>query len=146
MFRPVRNLQSLGLTAAPSQFDPDTLWSYEIGEKAKFFDRRVLINAAIYYEDWQKVQQQVSLACGFSFTANAGSAGVYGGELEIAASLSPQFTLTQNVGYTHATFTGTLRLRDRKGQQILDVPEGHGDQASSTLSVVCAIRRRGARD
>ena len=118
------NLQSLGLTAAPSQFDPDTLWSYEIGEKAKFLDRRVLINGAVYYEDWQKVQQQVSLACGFSFTANAGAAGVYGGELEIAASLSPQFTLTQNVGYTHATFSEDVKATGTvKGQQILDVPK-----------------------
>jgi iron complex outermembrane receptor protein len=118
------NLQSLGLTAAPSQFDPDTLWSYEIGEKAKFFDRRVLINGAIYYEDWQKVQQQVSLACGFSFTANAGAAAVYGGELEIAASLSPRFTVTQNVGYTHAAFTeGVKATGTVSGQQILDVPK-----------------------
>lgn len=118
------NLQSLGLTAAPNQFEPDTLWSYEIGEKAKFLDRRVSINAALYYEDWRKVQQLVSLACGFSFTANAGAADVYGGELEVAASLSPHFTITQNLGYTHATFsedveaTGTI-----KGQQILDVPK-----------------------
>jgi outer membrane receptor protein involved in Fe transport len=118
------NLQSLGIAAEPNQFDPDTLWSYELGEKARLLDRRFELNGAIYYEDWTKVQQQVSLACGFSFTANAGTAGIYGGELEAAAILSPHLTLTQNLGYTHATYTQAVQATDTvAGQQILNIPK-----------------------
>ena len=81
------NLQSLGLTSAPSQFNPDNVWSYEVGEKARTLGNTFQINSAVYYEPWTNVQQLVDPSCGFSFTANAGTATVYGSEIEIAANL-----------------------------------------------------------
>jgi iron complex outermembrane recepter protein len=118
------NLQSLGLSSAPSQFNPDNVWSYEVGEKARALDNTFQINSAVYYERWTDVQQLVDPSCGFSFTANAGSASVYGSEIEIAAKLSSSFTVTQNVGYTHATFNDTVRATDTvAGQKLLDVPD-----------------------
>jgi iron complex outermembrane recepter protein len=118
------NLQSLGLNAAPNQFNPDTVWSYEIGEKARALGNTFQINSDIYYESWNNVQQLVDPSCGFSFTANAGSATVYGSEIEIAASLSSSWTVTENVGLTHATFNDTvLATNTVKGQKLLDVPD-----------------------
>jgi hypothetical protein len=32
------------------------VWSYEVGEKARLLDRRLTVNASIYYEDWRHVQ------------------------------------------------------------------------------------------
>ena len=59
-------------------------------------------------------------SCGFGFTSNAGTATVYGSEIEIAANLSPSWTVTQNVGYTHATFNDTVRATNTvKGQKLL---------------------------
>ncbi len=46
--------------------------------------------------------------CGFSYTANAGGAGVYGGELEISGRLTPQITLSNSAGYTHATISSVV--------------------------------------
>src|SRR5258708_3103740 len=43
-------------SAAPTQFGPDSVWNYELGEKLRFFDSRVSVNGAIYYEDWTGVQ------------------------------------------------------------------------------------------
>jgi iron complex outermembrane recepter protein len=118
------NLQSLGLTSAPTQFNPDNVWSYEVGEKARALGNTFQINSAVYYEHWTDVQQLVDPSCGFSFTANAGSASVYGLETEIAANLGPFFTVTQNVGYTHATFNDTVRATGTvEGQRLLDVPD-----------------------
>jgi len=118
------NLQSLGLTGAPNQFNPDNVWSYEIGEKARALGNTFQINSDIYYESWTNVQQLVDPSCGFGFTANAGSATVYGSEIEIAASLSPSWTVTQNVGLTHATFDESVRATNTiKGQKLLDVPD-----------------------
>ena len=117
------NLQSLGLNAAPNQFNPDTVWSYEIGEKARALGNTFQINSDIYYESWNNVQQLVDPSCGFSFTANAGSATVYGSEIEIAANLSSSWTVTESVGLTHATFNDTvLATNTVKGQKLLDVP------------------------
>ena len=117
------NLQSLGLTSAPSQFDPDNVWSYEVGEKARAFGNMFQINTAVYYERWTNVQQLVDPSCGFGFTANAGTASVYGSEIELAASFTKALTLTQNVGLTHATFNDSVRATNTvAGQKLLDVP------------------------
>jgi outer membrane receptor protein involved in Fe transport len=118
------NLQSLGLNSAPNAFNPDTLWSYELGEKYMSQDRRLSLDSSFYYEKWQDIQQQVTLNCGFLFTANAGSAGIYGTEMELSAVLLPGLTFVQNVGYTHATLADTVRETGTfAGEQILDVPK-----------------------
>jgi len=118
------NLESLGLTSAPNQFNPDNVWSYEIGEKARTLGNTFQINSAVYYERWTDVQQLVDPSCGFSFTANAGTAIVYGSEIELAASVGSSVTVTQNVGYTHATFDDTVRATNTvAGQKLLDVPD-----------------------
>lgn len=118
------NLQSLGLTGAPKDFNPDTLWSYELGEKYMTPERRLSLDSSVYYEKWRDIQQQVALSCGFLFTANAGSAGIYGTEMELSAVLLPQLTFVQNVGYTHATLADTVvETGTVAGEQILDVPK-----------------------
>lgn len=118
------NLQSLGLTSAPKSFNPDTLWSYEFGEKYMSPERRLSLNSSVYYEKWRDIQQQVALSCGFLFTANAGSAGIYGTEVELSAVLMPRLTFVQNFGYTHATLADTvLETGTVAGEQILDVPK-----------------------
>ena len=118
------NLQSLGLSSAPSQFNPDNVWSYEVGEKARALGNMFQINSAVYYERWTNVQQLVDPSCGFSFTANAGTASVYGSEIELAANLSESFMVTQNVGLTHATFNDSVRATNTvEGQKLLDVPD-----------------------
>jgi outer membrane receptor protein involved in Fe transport len=111
-------------SAAPTQFGPDSVWNYELGEKLRFLNSRVTINGDIYYEDWTNVQQQVAPSCGFKFTTNAGKAKVYGAELEAAVVLMPGFVVAQNVGYTHATNSTTLPAAGIvAGQRLLDVPQ-----------------------
>jgi iron complex outermembrane receptor protein len=117
------NLQSLGLTAAPNQFNPDDVWSYEVGEKARALGNTLQVNSAVYYENWTNVQQLVDPSCGFGFTSNAGSATIYGSEFELAANLSSAWMVTQNIGLTHATFDHTVEATNTvKGQKLLDVP------------------------
>jgi len=119
-------------SAAPTQFGPDSVWNYELGEKLRFLDSRISVNGAVYYEDWTNVQQQVAPSCGFKFTANAGKAKVYGAELEVAVVLMPGFLLSQNVGYTHATNSTTLPAAGVvAGQRLLDVPEVTANTALS---------------
>jgi len=110
--------------AAPSQFGPDSVWNYELGEKLRFLDSRISVNGDVYYEDWTNVQQQVAPGCGFKFTANAGKATVYGAELEVAVVVVPGIVLSQNFGYTHATNSTTLPTAGIvSGERLLDVPE-----------------------
>ena len=109
---------------APTQFGPDNVWNYELGEKARFADSRLSVNSAVYYEQWQSVQQQVAPGCGFKFTANAGKATVYGAEIELAVVLTPGLVVSQNVGYTHATNSTTIVAAGVvSGDRLLDVPQ-----------------------
>jgi outer membrane receptor protein involved in Fe transport len=86
----------------PLQYGPDNVWSYEIGEKLRFLDNRLIINSSAYYEDWRGIQQLVTELCGATYTANAGVAHVYGGELEATWVINPELTLSTAAGYTNA--------------------------------------------
>jgi outer membrane receptor protein involved in Fe transport len=109
---------------APTEFGPDSVWTYELGEKAKLLDQQVTVNGDFYYTDWSGVQQEVAPGCGFKFTTNAGSATVYGAELELAVKLTPELTFSQNAGYTHATNSTTVPAAGvTSGERLLDVPE-----------------------
>jgi len=108
----------------PDQFSPDSIWSYEAGEKLRIFDNRVTINGAIYYEDWTGIQQLVTEACGATFTSNAGTAHVYGGELEASIALTSELTLTTSAGYTHANIVSAVPGASFvDGQRVQDVPD-----------------------
>jgi outer membrane receptor protein involved in Fe transport len=66
----------------------------------------------------------VAPPCGYKFTTNAGKAKVYGAELEVAVIPVIGLTLTESVGYTHATNSTTLpEAGIVSGDRLLDVPE-----------------------
>ena len=118
--------EDLGLTGAPGAYGSDSLWSYEAGVKSTLVDHSLSINAAGYYIDWSKVQQGVNLpSCGYSFTANAGDAEVYGFEIELL--YAPKFVkglkLGINGSFNHAEITKTTAPFAQVGQTLEDVPE-----------------------
>jgi outer membrane receptor protein involved in Fe transport len=80
-------------------YGPDQVWSYELGEKARFADRRITINADIYYIKWTDLQQVVSRTCGYPANINAGNARAYGPEVETSFRVTDG--LTFNVSYSH---------------------------------------------
>lgn len=117
------SLQSLGLTAVPSTYSPDSLWNYEVGDKARLFDRRLSIDSALFYMDWSKLQQSVALPGGYSFFTNTGSAQVYGAELDAKARPTDNLTLGISGNYTHARIASTTLVKGiGPGSPIPGVP------------------------
>jgi iron complex outermembrane receptor protein len=117
------DLEALGKSANPATYGPDSVWSYEFGEKARLFGGRLSINGAAYYEKWSNIQREVTLNCGYIYTDNAGQAAVYGGELEVSARLGAGFTVNLTGGYTHATYTeNSVETGVVKGDSLPDVP------------------------
>ncbi len=117
------DLDALGKANSPPAYGPDTVWDYELGEKARLLDDKVSVNADVYYEDWEQVQRAITLNCGYIFTDNAGAASVYGAELEVTAKLTPELSVTANGGYTFATYTqDSLEAGVVKGERLPDVP------------------------
>jgi len=63
-------------------YNPDSLWTYEVGTKASYLDGRLQANVALYRTDWSNMQ--INLNSGsFSFIGNAGSARLQGLEAEL---------------------------------------------------------------
>jgi iron complex outermembrane receptor protein len=59
-------------TAIQPSYGPDSIWNYEVGEKARLMDGRLTINADVFYIHWNNVQQSLVLACSYPFTGNIG--------------------------------------------------------------------------
>jgi iron complex outermembrane recepter protein len=110
-------------------YGPDSIWNYEVGEKTKLLDNRLIINADVYYIRWSQVQQAVNQPCGYPLTENAGIAASYGPELEVTAALTSELALAFSGTYTHATLTSvnpTLEAADpalMPGLGLLNVPK-----------------------
>jgi len=87
--------------AEPS-FGSDSVWDYEVGEKARLFDNWLTINSDFYYIKWLGIQQTLLLACGYEYEANAGNGRSFGPEIEVNAKLSDQWFLAFSGAYTDA--------------------------------------------
>ncbi|MDX3899262.1 MAG: TonB-dependent receptor [Sphingobium sp.] len=88
----------------PLTFDPDKLIQYEVGIKTSTADRKLSLDAALFYTDWKHVQIQTS-GGGFNYLVNGGRARSQGGELSLRYQPTRAFTLGANVGYTDAKLT-----------------------------------------
>jgi outer membrane receptor protein involved in Fe transport len=117
------SLAAFGITNPKFSYDPDSLWSYEIGAKTNWLQNRLSVNASTYYVDWKKVQQTFSLACGSAYTANFGDAESYGGELEVLAKPLHGWTVGVEGGVTHASLTSVVpNVGAVEGERLLNVP------------------------
>ena len=109
----------------PISFKSDSVWSYELGEKLRAADNRVTVNASGYFENWSGVQQTNALSpCGYIYTANAGDAHIYGGELEVQAVVVRGLVVSANTAYTHAALASSSLIGSTfaPGTPIQDVP------------------------
>jgi outer membrane receptor protein involved in Fe transport len=116
-------IKGLGYTngIAPTSYGPDSLWSYEVGEKAKFLDGRLRVNASVFYENWRDIQLE-ELPAGYPLFDNANTAHIYGGEVEVRAAVLRSLTVAGSIGYTHATLAETTH-GFIAGQLLPDVPK-----------------------
>jgi outer membrane receptor protein involved in Fe transport len=118
----------LGITRAPDSFQPDSLWTYELGSKNELGAQRTIVNGAVYYTDWKKIQQQVNLnSCGFQFVGNVGAATIKGAELSLDSAVGAGLTLGANVAYADTRITETAPgVSAQVGQEVLDTPKWSG--------------------
>jgi len=76
----------------------DTLDNLELGFKSHFWDRRAMIDLALFRIDWDDIQVRVS-ENGLSWMGNAGSARSQGAELSLMVRPAERLTLGLNAAY-----------------------------------------------
>jgi outer membrane receptor protein involved in Fe transport len=84
----------------PASYRPDDVLTYEVGEKARFFDRRLIVDASAYYENW-KHPQLLAYPGDWAFNINGDKAEIEGGDVSVKAILGGGFELSASLGYTH---------------------------------------------
>jgi len=127
------------LTSQPSYYAPDNIWSIEVGEKARFADRRFSVNADVYYVKWHNIQQLVVLSCGYPYNTNVGDAKTYGPELEMAAKVTDALTVDLSAAYTQAYISApkdTPGLPITSGTRVTSIPKYTGNLAVSYESTL----------
>jgi outer membrane receptor protein involved in Fe transport len=92
-----------GLTPADlSYYKPDSLWSYEIGEKLRSTDQRFSLDGSLFWIDWKNIRETIDLACGFFAYINSAAARSRGAELEASVAPLRGLVLNGGIGYTDA--------------------------------------------
>src|SRR5277367_6761270 len=111
---------------AQPNFSPDNVWSVEVGEKAKFNDKRITVDGDFYYIKWNNIQQVLSLTCGYPYNTNAGNARSFGPELEVSALLVDGLTLDFSGAYNNAEINQPNANAEASGitpgTRVLNVP------------------------
>ncbi|MBK6288832.1 MAG: TonB-dependent receptor [Gammaproteobacteria bacterium] len=84
-------------------FDPETLTSYEIGVKSELLDRRLRLNTAVFYADYEDMQLDIVVPNqpnpALTQTENAGKANVSGIEIDLEALLARGLRVALSYGY-----------------------------------------------
>jgi iron complex outermembrane receptor protein len=89
----------------PTTYEPDRVLSYELGEKARFFDQRVTVNASLYYEDWRHVQLE-AYPNDWALNINGNYVSIYGADLDVLAELGAGFQFEIATGYLNEWLDG----------------------------------------
>ncbi len=85
-------------------YNPEYIWSGEVGSKNRFFDGRLQLNADAFYYRYTDLQVN-QFAIGQTFITNAASATGKGIEAEFIAKPAAGLTVDGSVDYLDATFS-----------------------------------------
>jgi outer membrane receptor protein involved in Fe transport len=99
--------QQQGYTSGkwPSTYAPDSVLSYELGEKSRFFDRRLTVNTSIYYEDWRHPQLE-AYPNDWALNINGDYVSIYGADIDMLADLGAGFQFEVAAGYLYEYLDG----------------------------------------
>ena len=122
------DLATLGLTSVPSTYKSDSVWSYEVGAKRRFLDRKLEVDGSLFYIDWSSIQGNIPLLdCGFGYNTNLGRAVSKGVDLQLQASPFQNLVVTAAAGYTDATYGTTVYGPIASGASVAPVLAKKGD-------------------
>lgn len=105
-----KGFKSGGFNARPlvdesevTQYEPETIWTYEAGAKTGWFDNRLIVNVAGYLSKYDNIQLTVNQTPR-NFVANAAKGTIKGAELEVRARPVTGLDVDLGVGYTDAQY------------------------------------------
>ncbi|WP_010183422.1 TonB-dependent receptor [Sphingomonas sp. PAMC 26605] len=139
-----------GTRAQDALYKGDNVWTYEVGTKISAFDRRLSLDADVFYNDYNDFIGQNSLApnaTGAGFVAinlNTGHVTSYGAEAEAHLRLTDQWRIDAGVSYLHARITDDSQYFATTGvhvssDRIIFTPD-YNFNASTTYTVPVGLK------
>ncbi|MCJ9430285.1 TonB-dependent receptor [Kordiimonas marina] len=101
--------------ATPDAFNPEKVWSYEIGAKGDMFDKKLRLDFAGYH--YRYTDLQINYWDAGTKVANVGTVNAWGLEASAQAILGPNFDLFVSGSYNHNKIHGA--------DQIVPGSDGH---------------------
>ncbi len=105
-----------------SSFDPETVWTYEIGGKSQFLDNRLRMNYAIFTSDYEDFQARVAEDISSFPVINAAELDISGAELELVWLLSGSTSIYSSVGFLDADYKKFFDFRQPDLDRSDDTP------------------------
>jgi iron complex outermembrane receptor protein len=91
-------------TSADPGYDPETLWSYELGAKMDWLGKQLRTNVVLFYYDYTDLQVSDFTQPGVLSISNAADASVQGVEIENQWVPGTNWLLEFNYAYLDATY------------------------------------------
>ena len=95
----------------PTDYNSDSVQSYEVGAKNKLFGGHLSVASSLFYVKWNNIQTSNYVpTCGLNFTTNSGTATSKGFDLQARILINSHLTIEASTGYTSATFDGNATV------------------------------------
>jgi outer membrane receptor protein involved in Fe transport len=92
-------------TLGPLTYDPEKLWTYELGTKHQFFDHRLTFDGAVYYNDWSDVQSSFfPVGAAIGYITNGGKVSGSGVDASLTARPTNSLTLSATYGWNNLEY------------------------------------------
>lgn len=119
-----------GAPADLQTFEPEELWTYEVGTKQTVLDDTLFFEASVYYNDYTNVQSNDINPNnpGQALAVNSGEASGLGFDFGFRATPSPEFSVSGSLGYNNMRFD-TDTVSNLEGDPLDLVPDWNASMA-----------------
>jgi len=126
-----QNLFAFMFEGAPTSYDPESLWNYELGVKSAFAKGKVIANAAFFYNSWTDMQMITRSLASLNVVENVGKAHTTGVDAEISWLPLKGLSFVVGGNYTIAKTDVEIKLPagfdEETGEELFDVVEKGAD-------------------
>lgn len=89
----------------PPTYEPDQIWTYEVGTKHQLFDNKLTLDASVYHTEWSKVQSNAFVpGSTLIVVTNAGHVKGWGVDLGVTARPTTELTLSATLGWNNLEY------------------------------------------
>lgn len=106
-FNAAKGFRSGGFNGASLEtptYEPEELWSYELGSKGAYLDGLLNLETSVYYSDWKDVQTNFFTPAGLTITTNGGHMKGWGADLSAVLIPTNDLRLGATYGWNNLEF------------------------------------------